>query len=84
MDRNDLGWMEFCGRYGDNVDEEMNKYCIVGGVVGGEEEFDIIEWEEWLSYGGGIDGKEVCGKGVVIDVEGREFEGRGGNVNGSV
>ena len=84
MEVNDVGCMEFGGGYGGNLEEEMNKLWIIGGVVGGEEELEIIDGEDWVRYGGGVDGKMVSGKGVCMDVDGRDFEGWGGKVKGRV
>ena len=42
MHTNDLGCMEFSGRYPDNLHEEINNYSIVAGVVARQQDFDII------------------------------------------
>ncbi|MGM9759865.1 MAG: glycogen/starch synthase, partial [Parabacteroides sp.] len=47
---NDLGCMEFSGRYPDNLLEEINNYSIVAGVVARTEEYDVIHAHDWLTY----------------------------------
>ena len=42
MTLNDLGCLEFSGRYPNNLQEEINNYSIVAGVVARTEKFDII------------------------------------------
>ena len=42
MHTNDLGCIEFSGRYPDNLYEEINNYSIVAGVVARQQQFDII------------------------------------------
>ncbi|MDR0995849.1 MAG: glycogen/starch synthase, partial [Tannerella sp.] len=39
---NDLGCLEFSGRYPDNLMEEINNYSIVAGVIARKEQFDVI------------------------------------------
>ena len=59
---NDLGCLEFSGRYPDNLQEEINNYSIVAGVIARTEEFDIIHAHDWLTYPAGIHAKNVSGK----------------------
>ena len=62
MHTNDLGCMEFSGRYPDNLHEEINNYSIVAGVVARQQQFDIIHSHDWLTYPAGIHAKQVSGK----------------------
>lgn len=47
---NDLGCIEFSGKYQDNLHSEINNYSIVAGVVARQQEFDIIHAHDWLTY----------------------------------
>ena len=38
----DLGCIEFSGRYPDNLYDEINNYSIVAGVIARQQEYDII------------------------------------------
>lgn len=38
----DLGCINFSGRYPDNLTEEINNYSIVAGVIARQQQFDII------------------------------------------
>ncbi|MGL5789801.1 MAG: glycogen/starch synthase, partial [Bacteroidales bacterium] len=59
MHTNDLGCIEFSGRYPDNLLEEINNYSIVAGVIARTESFDIIHSHDWLTYPAGIHAKKV-------------------------
>ena len=84
MHTNDLGCMEFSGRYPDNLHEEINNYSIVAGVVARQQEFDIIHSHDWLTYPAGIHAKQVSGKPLVIHVHATDFDRSRGNVNPTV
>ena len=80
----DLGCMEFSGRYPDNLLEEINNYSIVAGVIARSEEFDIIHAHDWLTYPAGIHAKNVSGKPLVIHVHATDYDRSRGNVNPDV
>ncbi len=84
MNTNDLGCLEFSGRYPDNLQEEINNYSIVAGVVARKEQFDIIHSHDWLTYPAGIHAKQVSGKPLVIHVHATDFDRSRGNVNPTV
>ncbi|GAB6394384.1 MAG: 4-alpha-glucanotransferase [Bacteroidales bacterium] len=81
---NDLGCMEFSGRYPDNLLEEINNYSIVAGVIARTEQFDIIHSHDWLTYPAGIHSKMVSGKPLVIHVHATDYDRSRGNVNPDV
>ncbi|MGL5771296.1 MAG: glycosyltransferase family 4 protein, partial [Bacteroidales bacterium] len=84
MHTNDLGCIEFSGRYPDNLLEEINNYSIVAGVIARTESFDIIHSHDWLTYPAGIHAKKVTGKPLVIHVHATDFDRSRGNVNPKV
>ena len=84
MNTNDLGCLEFSGRYPDNLHEEINNYSIVAGVVARQQQFDIIHAHDWLTYPAGIHAKQVSGKPLVIHVHATDFDRSRGNVNPTV
>lgn len=81
---NDLGCIEFSGRYPDNLYEEINNYSIVAGVVARQQEFDIIHAHDWLTYPAGIYAKQLSGKPLVIHVHATDFDRSRGHVNPTV
>ncbi|MDR0973740.1 MAG: glycosyltransferase [Prevotellaceae bacterium] len=81
---NDLGCIEFSGRYPDNLQEEINNYSIVAGVVARQQSFDIIHSHDWLTYPAGIHAKQVSGRPLVIHVHATDFDRSRGNVNPTV
>ena len=75
---NDLGCIEFSGKYPKNLLEEINNYSIVAGVIartqmdkGG---FDVIHAHDWLTFPAGIHAKQVTGKPLVIHVHATEYD----------
>ncbi|MDE5706245.1 glycosyltransferase [Muribaculum sp.] len=84
MRLNDLGCIEFSGRYPDNLLEEINNYSICAGVIARTEEFDVIHSHDWLTYPAGIHAKQVTGKPMVIHVHATDFDRSRGNVNPTV
>lgn len=81
---NDLGCIEFSGKYPDNLQEEINNYSIVAGVIARQQQFDIIHSHDWLTYPAGIHAKQVSGKPLVIHVHATDFDRSRGNVNPTV
>lgn len=84
MRLNDLGCVEFSGRYPDNILEEINNYSIVAGVIARTVECDIIHSHDWLTYPAGIHARNVTGKPLVIHVHATDFDRSRGNVNPTV
>lgn len=81
---NDLGCIDFSGRYPDNLIEEINNYSIVAGVIARTIECDVIHSHDWLTYPAGIHAKNVTGKPLVIHVHATDFDRSRGNVNPTV
>ncbi|MDE7441457.1 MAG: glycosyltransferase [Muribaculaceae bacterium] len=84
MRLNDLGCIDFSGRYPDNILEEINNYSIVAGVIARTVDFDIIHSHDWLTYPAGIHAKNVTGKPLVIHVHASEFDRSRGKPNPTV
>ena len=80
----DLGCIEFSGRYPDNLQEEINNYSIVAGVIARQQDYDIIHAHDWLTYPAGIHAKQVSGKPLVVHVHATDFDRSRGNVNPTV
>ena len=81
---NDLGCIEFSGRYPDNLLEEINNYSIVAGVIARTHNYDIIHSHDWLTYPAGLHAKNILGKPLVIHVHATDFDRSRGNVNPQV
>ncbi len=81
---NSEGKVDFSGKYGDSLMDEINKYAIVASVIAAEHDFDIIHAHDWLAYPAGIAAMEVSGKPLVIHVHATDFDRSGGNVNPDV
>lgn len=81
---NDLGCIEFSGRYPENLLEEINNYSIVAGIIARTYPFDVIHSHDWLTYPAGIHAKQITGKPLVIHVHATDFDRSRGNVNPQV
>lgn len=81
---NDLGCIDFSGRYPDNLLQEINNYSIVAGVIARSDKFDIIHSHDWLTYPAGIHAKKILGVPMVIHVHATDFDRSRGNVNPDV
>ncbi len=84
MHTNDIGAIEFSGRYPENLLEEINNYSIVAGVIARSEGFDVIHSHDWLTYPAGIHAKRITGKPLVVHVHATDFDRSRGNVNPNV
>lgn len=80
----DLGCIRFSGKYPDNLQDEINNYSIVAGVIARQQEYDIIHAHDWLTYPAGIHAKQVSGKPLVIHVHATDFDRSRGKVNPTV
>ncbi|MGM9803971.1 MAG: glycosyltransferase [Muribaculaceae bacterium] len=78
---NDLGCIQFSGKYPQNLMEEINNYSIVAGVIARTAQFDVIHSHDWLTYPAGIHAKQVSGKPLVIHVHATDYDRSRGNVN---
>jgi glycosyltransferase involved in cell wall biosynthesis len=80
----ELGCIEFSGRYPSNLMEEINNYSIAAGVIARTVEADIIHSHDWLTYPAGIHAKTVMGKPLVVHVHATDFDRSRGKVNPQV
>ncbi|MBN2165687.1 MAG: glycosyltransferase family 4 protein [Marinilabiliaceae bacterium] len=81
---NNEGKIEFSGKYGNNLLQEIANYAIVANIIAQDNEFDIIHAHDWLAYPAGIAAKEASGKPLVIHVHATDFDRSGGSVNPTV
>lgn len=78
------GFINFTGKYGNNLMEEIENYSMVASVIAEQNDFDLIHSHDWLTYPAGIAAKQVSGKPLVIHVHATDFDRSGGNVNPEV
>jgi len=80
----DKGRINFSGKYGSGLLEEIRNYAIVASVIAEEQDFDVIHAHDWLAYPAGIAAARASGKPLVIHVHATDFDRSGGNVNPDV
>lgn len=78
------GKLEFSGKYGTDLMEEIYKYAFVASSISADYDHDVIHAHDWLCYPAGIAAKEVSGKPLVIHVHATDFDRSGGNINPKV
>jgi glycosyltransferase involved in cell wall biosynthesis len=81
---NNIGCIEFSGRYPDNLLQEIGNYEAVAGVLAHSLDFDVIHSHDWLTYPAGIFAKQITGKPLVIHVHATDFDRSRGQVNPTV
>ncbi len=80
----DFGRMNFTGKYGKDLLQEVTNYAYVAQTIAAENEFDVIHAHDWLTYAAGIAAKKISGKPLVIHVHATEFDRSGETVNQTV
>jgi len=78
---NDGYKIEFSGKYGPDLMQEIRNYALVAEIIARDNQFDVIHAHDWLAYPAGIAAKKVSGKPLVIHVHATEFDRSGGNAN---
>jgi glycosyltransferase involved in cell wall biosynthesis len=81
---NDDGTIEFSGKYGANLLEEIYNYSLVAEVIARDYDFDVIHAHDWLAYPAGMAAKRVSGKPLILHVHATDFDRSRGNVNPEV
>lgn len=78
------GKVNFSGKYGDNLFQEIANYAVVASKIGKMFDFDVIHAHDWLTFPAGIAAKEASGKPLVVHVHATDFDRSGGSVNPGV
>lgn len=76
-----VGTLDFSGKYGPNLMQEVSNYALVSAEIAHEHNFDIIHAHDWLTYPAGIAAKRMSGKPLVVHVHATEFDRTGENYN---
>lgn len=80
----DFGRIQFTGKYGADLINEIYNYALVAETIARDNAFDLIHAHDWLAYPAGIAAKKVSGKPLVIHVHATDFDRSGGSVNPQV
>jgi len=76
-----MGTIDFTGRYGPDLMQEVSNYSIIAAEIAIEQDFDLIHAHDWLTYPAGIAAKNVSGKPLIVHVHATEFDRSGENYN---
>ncbi len=77
----EVGTLDFTGKYGPDLMQEVSNYALVSSEIAHEQTFDIIHAHDWLTYPAGIAAKRMSGKPLVVHVHATEFDRSGENYN---
>lgn len=72
-----ISTLDFSGKYGPNLLQEVSNYGLVAAEIARENQFDLIHAHDWLTYPAGIAAKKASGKPLVIHVHATEFDRTG-------
>ncbi len=78
------GTIEFTGKYGVDLLQEIHNYAHVANIIAQDYSFDLIHAHDWLAYPAGIAAKEASGKPLIVHVHATDFDRSGGSVNPAV
>lgn len=76
--------LEFSGKYGPDLLNEVYRYAYAVSHIAEREEFDIIHAHDWLTYLGGLWLKAKTGKPLVVHVHATEYDRSGEHPNPDV
>jgi len=76
-----MGTIDFSGKYGPDLMQEVSNYALIASEIAHEQTFDIIHAHDWLTYPAGIAAKRMSGKPLVVHVHATEFDRTGENYN---
>ncbi len=76
-----VGTLDFTGKYGPDLMQEVSNYALVASEIAHEQTFDVIHAHDWLTYPAGIAAKRMSGKPLVVHVHATEFDRSGENYN---
>ncbi|MCX7607034.1 MAG: glycosyltransferase family 4 protein [Bacteroidia bacterium] len=69
--------LEFSGKYGPDLLNEVYRYAYAVSHLAERVEFDVIHAHDWLTYLGGIWLKQKTGKPLVVHVHATEYDRSG-------
>jgi glycogen(starch) synthase len=79
-----FGKLEFSGKYGSSLFDEISRYSIVASELASKEHYDVIHAHDWLTYPAGIEAKKVLSRPLVVHVHATEYDRCGESPNKKV
>jgi glycosyltransferase involved in cell wall biosynthesis len=76
-----FGKLEFTGKYGAGLFEEISRYGLVASEIAKNEPHDIIHAHDWLTFQAGIEAKKASGKPLVVHIHATEYDRCGDTQN---
>jgi glycosyltransferase involved in cell wall biosynthesis len=75
------GKLEFAGKYGSGLFNEISRYAVVASEIAKTEPHDVIHAHDWLTYPAGIAAKKMSGNPLIVHVHSTEYDRSGENPN---
>jgi glycosyltransferase involved in cell wall biosynthesis len=76
--------INFTGRYGESLYDEIYKYGLVASEIAKQEEHNIIHMHDWLTFTAGMEAKRISGKPLIAHIHATEFDRCGEQSNRKV
>jgi len=73
--------IQFSGKYGPDLFDEINKYALVAQTIARENNFELIHAHDWLTFPAAIAAKKISGKPLILHVHSTDFDRSGGAIN---
>jgi len=73
--------INFSGKYGPNLFDEINNYAIVAKTIARENHFELIHAHDWLTFPAAVAAKKISGKPLIIHVHSTGYDRGGGAIN---
>jgi glycosyltransferase involved in cell wall biosynthesis len=73
--------INFSGKYGPNLFDEINNYAIVAKTIALENDFELIHAHDWLTFPAAVAAKKISGKPLILHVHSTDFDRSGGAIN---
>jgi glycogen(starch) synthase len=76
--------IDFTGKYGESLYDEIYKYGLVASEIAKQEEHNIIHMHDWLTFVAGMEAKRISGKPLIAHIHATEFDRCGKYINRKV
>jgi len=73
--------INFSGKYGPNLFDEINNYAIVAKTIATENHFELIHAHDWLTFPAAVAAKKISKKPLIVHVHSTDFDRSGGAIN---
>ncbi len=77
-------YLEFTGRYGNDLLAEVGRYALAVGQLAQRGGFDVVHAHDWMTFPAGLVAARIARRPLVIHVHATEYDRSGEHVNEQV